>query len=105
MTEQFALGGAIFLALAPGFGVQYVVLIAPLLCLVDWRESLLWGGVSGLFIGWVYVIFMAGWWPAHALFTAKFIFPSWVVGLAAWGILLHLIRKHISAAERRAIVS
>src|SRR5664280_1453219 len=56
MTEQAALGAALFLVLTPGFAVQYVVFAAPLLCFVDFPEGVRWGWISGLFIGAVYWI-------------------------------------------------
>ena len=54
MAEQAALGAALFLLLAPGFGVQYVIFVIPLLCLVHVPAAVRWGSVSGLFIGLVY---------------------------------------------------
>ena len=105
MTEQFALGGALFLVLAPGFGVQYVVLIAPLLCMVDLREGLLWGWMSGVFIGWVYIMFIDQWWPAYASFSSWLRFPAWVIGLAAWAVLVRFVWRHVTSAlsaRRRA---
>jgi hypothetical protein len=98
MTEQMAIAGALFLVLAPGFGVQYVVLIAPLLCLVDLRTGILWGWISGAFIASVYWVFMVQWWPASSWFGSLFPYPTWVVGLAAWGILVFLLWRHLATA-------
>jgi hypothetical protein len=94
----------LFLVLAPGFGVQYVVLIAPLLCLADLRQGIAWGWTSGVFIGWVYLIFIDQWWPAHASFTSWLRFPTWVIGLAAWGVLVHFIWSRLGsgASARQA---
>jgi len=97
MAEQFALGGAVFLVLAPGFGVQYVVLIAPVLCMADPRGGMLWGWTSGVFIAWVYLIFIDQWWPAHATFTSWLRFPTWIVGLAAWGVLVRFLWSRLAS--------
>jgi hypothetical protein len=59
IVEQAALGAVQFLVLTPGFGVQYVIFAAPLLCIVDWREGAWWGCISGAFIGTVYWVFRA----------------------------------------------
>jgi hypothetical protein len=98
MTEQMAIGGALFLVLAPGFSVQYVVLIAPLLCLVDLKTGIMFGWISGAFIGSVYWAFMVQWWPARSHHTTSFPYPTWVVGLAAWGILVLFLWRHLSRA-------
>jgi uncharacterized membrane protein YuzA (DUF378 family) len=91
MAEQAALGAALFLLLAPGFGVQYVIFVAPLLCLVDLPLTLLWGWASGLFIGVVYWTCLVP--AAHptSLFRNNFPFHAWIIGLAAWAILLHFV--------------
>lgn len=98
MAEQMAVAGALFLVLAPGFGVQYVVLIAPLLCLIDLQAAILWGWTSGAFIASVYWVFMFQWWPARAQFTSAFPTPTWIVGLAAFGVLLLFLWRHFHAA-------
>jgi hypothetical protein len=101
MTELMAIGGALFLVLAPGFGVQYVVLIAPLLCLVDLKAGIAWGWISGAFIGSVYSVFMFQWWPALSKFTSAFPSPTWIVGLAAWGMLVLFLWRQFDAASTR----
>jgi hypothetical protein len=94
MAEQAALGAALFLLLTPGFGVQYVIFVAPLLCLVDLPQALRWGWVSGLFIGVVYWTFRVA--AAHptSLIESDFPLHAWVIGLAAWAILLQFVWRH-----------
>jgi uncharacterized membrane protein YuzA (DUF378 family) len=94
MAEQAALGAALFLLLTPGFGVQYAIFVAPLLCLVDMPQALRWGWVSGLFIGVVYWTFQVA--AAHptSLIDRDFPWHAWVLGLAAWAILLHFVWRH-----------
>ena len=97
MTEQAALGAVIFLVLAPGFGVQYVMFAAPLLCLVDLPEGLWWGWSSGIFIGAVYLGFLVSWTPMESRFKTLFTLPGSALGLLAWTVLLHFAWRHIRA--------
>lgn len=100
MTEQVALGAALFLVLAPGFGVQYVAFAAPLLCFVSVRAGLWWGWTSGLFIGVVYWIFMRQWEPMFSHFTSPFPGPTPVLGILAWAVLAHFAWTRLWAAWR-----
>jgi uncharacterized membrane protein YuzA (DUF378 family) len=101
MAEQAALGAALFLLLTPGFGVQYVIFVAPLLCLVDMPQALRWGWVSGLFVGVVYWTFRVA--AAHptSLIESDFPLHAWVIGLAAWAILLHFVWRHSKSSVNR----
>jgi len=101
MTEQVALGASLFLVLAPGFGVQYVVFAAPLLCFVSARAGLWWGWSSGLFIGVVYWIFMIQWQPMFSAFTSRFPGPTPVLGILAWAVLAHFVWTRLWAAWQR----
>lgn len=101
MAEQMAIAGALFLVLAPGFGLQYVMLIAPLLCLVDLKAAIMWGWTAGAFIASVYCIFMVQWWPARAQFTSAYPAPTYLVGLAAWGVLVFFLWRRFHAAWTR----
>jgi|SRR5271157_127209 len=94
MAEQAALGAALFLLLTPGFGVQYVIFVAPLLCLVDVPAALRWGCVSGLFIGLVYLAFRVPGAHLASFHWTTFPLQAWLVGLAAWAILLHFVWRH-----------
>jgi len=94
MAEQAAVAAALFLLLTPGFGVQYVVFAAPLLCLVDVPAALRWGCVSGLFIGLVYWYFRTPGAHLACLQTADYPAQAWVIGVAAWAILLHFVWCH-----------
>jgi hypothetical protein len=102
MTEQAALGAALFLVLAPGFAVQYVVFVAPLLCVVDFPEGVWWGWTSGVFIGAVYVMFRVSWMPLQSWHTGFFQFPATVLGMMAWAVLVHFTWAHIRTALAEA---
>ncbi|MDY7228978.1 glycosyltransferase 87 family protein [Hyalangium rubrum] len=105
MAQQAAVGSALFFVLAPGFGVQYVVLAAPLLCFVDLRAGLRWGWASGLFIGLVYWIYLRTLSPPLSYFTVFFPGPAPVVGILAWAVLGHFAWTHLWTAWRRREVS
>jgi hypothetical protein len=95
MIEQTAIGAALFLILAPGFGVQYVIYVAPLLCLVDLKKGLLWGSTSGLFIGLVYLLFIDSWMPLRSAYRPLFPFQATVIGLFAWAVLVHFVWRRL----------
>jgi hypothetical protein len=98
MTEQAALGAALFLVLAPGFAVQYVVLALPLLCFVDFPEGVRWGWISGVFIGAVYWMYRVSWMPLQSWHVGFVQFPATVLGMMAWAVLAHFIWAHIRTA-------
>jgi hypothetical protein len=104
MAEQVALGAALFLLLTPGFGVQYVVFVAPLLCLVDIPAAMRWGCVSGLFIGLVYWHFRVPRAHLASQQTADFPVQAWIVGVAAWAVLLHFVWRHRPFGEPVPVV-
>jgi hypothetical protein len=98
MTEQAALGASLFLFLAPGFGVQYVVFALPLICFVSARSGFWWGWSSGIFIGVVYWIFIRQWQPPLSLFTVAYPGPAPALGMLAWAVLAHFLWTRIRAA-------
>jgi len=91
MAEQAALGAALFFLLTPGFGVQYVIFVAPLLCLVNVPAALRWGWVSGLFIGLAYWSFRIPGTHLASLHSTHLPVQAWVIGVAAWAILLQFV--------------
>ena len=103
MPEQAAVGTALFLLLAPGFGVQYVVFAAPLICLVDCGAGAWWGWTSGAFLAAVYSLFMISWQPleSHLLMA----FPSLLKapGLVAWAVLALFIWARARKAWSRSL--
>jgi hypothetical protein len=98
MTEQVALGAALFLVLAPGFGVQYVAFAAPLLCFVSVDAGIRWGWTSGIFIGVVYWSFMSQWQPMYSHLTSAFPGRTPVLGILAWAVLVHFAWTRLRAA-------
>jgi hypothetical protein len=79
---------SLFLFFTPGFGVQYTVMVLPLLFAVWPGMANAYGLVAGLFLA---VIYWAHWpghhWPPNSQFAGMFPRPARVYGLAAWGLL------------------
>ncbi len=104
MAEQVALGAALFLLLTPGFGVQYVIFVTPLLCLVDVPAALLWGWISGLFIGLVYWGFRVPGTHFASLHATFIPFPAKIIGVAAWAMLLQFVWRHRTIRRPVAVI-
>jgi hypothetical protein len=102
MTEQAALGAALFLILAPGFGVQYVVFVLPLLCVVDLSAAVLWGCLSGIVLAIDYWTYLRSWSPLYSYITNLFVGPVPLLGMLAWAALVHFTWVHIVAAWRNS---
>ena len=92
---------AIFLFFTPGFGVQYLVMIVPLMFAVWPAMANAYGLVAGLFIGMVY---WAQWpghsWPPDSQFKGMYPWPSPVYGLVAWGMLGWFIIRVVAGFVR-----
>jgi hypothetical protein len=99
MTGQVAVGAALFLILAPGFGVQYVAFVTPVLCFVDLGAGIRWGVAAGVFVASVYTTFVVSWNPVRSVFWSPFPAPTPVLGVIAWAVLLHFVLSYLFAGE------
>jgi hypothetical protein len=88
-----ALAPALFLALTPGFGVQYTQYLCPLLFAASLRDGALYATASGLFIGLVYYEFWTGTFPWRSFHSSSFPMPAPILGLVAWVLLLVIVRR------------
>jgi len=102
--EVAALAFAMFLFLAPGIGVQYFVLLVPVLVMTDLRRAAIWGFVAGLFVSAVYVYFHEDWFPFRSLHRSLLPESIKVVGLAAWVLLLEFMWSRFRQQPRRSPV-
>ncbi len=83
---------ALFLVLAPGFGVQYLVLIAPLLYIAGSRRlAQIYGLAAGAFQLAAYYYFWDGEFPISSLFNRAFPNELAVFGLAPWVVLVYFL--------------
>lgn len=85
---------ALFLVLAPGFGVQYVVIVAPLLFAAGPRWLATGYGVaSGLCAGSAYLAYLQPGLPMFSKFKDYFPMSAVVFGFCAWSLLVVFIVK------------
>ena len=85
--ERAALGLAIFLILAPGFGVQYTAILGPVLLAVSQRYGAAWALTAGLFLLAVYTTFYTGGFPLYSHFDRPFHPLAGLIGLLPWTLL------------------
>jgi hypothetical protein len=90
-TEIALVTFAIFLLLAPGFGVQYTVLPGLLLMALRPRWGIMYGAVAGLFVSAAYFVNWKGSFPLYSQWSTLFPEPVAVVGLATWVILIAVV--------------
>jgi hypothetical protein len=100
MTQQAALGAALFFLLTPGFGVQYVVFAVPVLCFVQLGAGVRWGWAAGLTIGLAYWSWLSRLAPPVSWFEDKLPGPAPLVGMLAWAVLAHFVWSQLQAAWR-----
>jgi hypothetical protein len=77
----------LFLFVTPGFGIQYLVWLVPLLAASSLRYSAWWGLLAGTFALLTYNSFLGDEWPLrshHRLVTGE---PTDMVGVLAWILL------------------
>jgi len=82
-----ALSMCLFLILTPGFGVQYVGVVVPLLLALRIRDGFAVASMAGVFIGLIYLSFVTSWSPIstrHFSFPPAFGAPSF----ATWWLLV-----------------
>ena len=80
---------ALFLVFAPGFGVQYTVIVLPLLFAARPRVAVVYGLCAGVFLLAAYLVFWDGGFPVSSLFSRNLPPVVGAVGLSAWSVLLY----------------
>jgi hypothetical protein len=88
----------LFLFFAPGFGVQYVAFLAPLLMAVNARAGVFWGVASGVFAGALYAFYLV---PGSRWYSAFYApYPGWTpdLGIVAWAGLGVWLARHLTGA-------
>jgi hypothetical protein len=94
-----------FFVFSPGFGIQYVISLAPLLFAYDVGIGLAFASLSGLFAGIIYASFLVSSHPFEATFGAGYPLSARLVGFACWAyagmVLARLVRREASRASRK----
>ncbi|HIG01173.1 MAG: glycosyltransferase 87 family protein [Myxococcales bacterium] len=92
----------LFLAVAPGFGIQYLIYVLPFMVLGQSRASFGYSILAGAFALIVYSNYWTGTYPLGSRFKAGFPLEAQLVGVMAWVALLawlwHLARRKTSTA-------
>ncbi|MDB5330811.1 MAG: rane protein [Phycisphaerales bacterium] len=92
---------ALFLILAPGFGVQYTIIVLPLMFATRVRLATIYGLCAGAFLFAAYMIFWDGGFPLSSLFNQMFPPVVGAVGLPAWGMLILFVVLTVVRGMRR----
>jgi len=94
-----AMGFALFLLFGPGFGVQYVGCVVPMLLATSVEFGALFATTSGIFIAAVYAHFVVRWSPIYSAHRSR---PGSLSPLAniAWVSLALACAQIVIAAER-----
>jgi len=94
-----------FLVFSPGFGVQYVIAVAPILFAYDVVVGLAYATISGLFVSLVYASFLRPHsLPYESAFSSAYPPGPSVVGILTWGYclltLLQIVRDESRGRAR-----
>lgn len=103
--DRYQLGAltlALFLIVAPGFGIQYTVAVVPLLFAVEVAAASVYSLVAGLFAAIVYFCFWDGKWPAASRFASQLPMAGALFGLIAWWVLCAFVVKMLFPPRRRS---
>ena len=104
LYEIAAVTYAIFLVFATGFGVQYTVVVAPLLCAVSLRFGAVYCTSAGLFLLYTYFLYWDGGVPLGSMFVGYIPKVSALIGVFAWAtlvvFLVQTMRRKAQAGNR-----
>jgi hypothetical protein len=93
---------ALFLVLTPGFGVQYLVILAPLLYVAATPAlGHAYGLLAGIFLLAVYWFYWDGGLPLSSLLDKRFPTQIGLFGLMVWGLLVYFLA--VVAPRRQAV--
>jgi hypothetical protein len=97
---------ALFLVLVPGFGVQYVVIVAPLLFAAGQRWLATgYGLASGLCAGSAYVAYLQPGLPMFSKFKDYFPPATVIFGVVAWSLLVVFVFRSVRDVIRERSVT
>ncbi len=96
-----AIGFAVFLTLTPGFGIQYMVWIVPLLAAASMRYSAWYALLGGAYTVLVYYSYLVpGEWPLRSFHSPQINHTNGLIGAHAWALLAIFLSQQLLAALR-----
>jgi hypothetical protein len=96
-----AIGFAVFLFVAPGFGVQYMVWVVPLLCAASLLHGLWWAVLGGAYTVLVYHSFLVPEeWPLRSAHGSIINHTIGLIGAYAWVVLGVFLYRQLLAVLR-----
>ena len=98
--ELGALTLSIFLLLTPGFGLQYMVIVVPLLLAVSLAAGTIYGLISGAFLAVAYASVWTGTVPLYSFFDGPIERSAALIGAAAWLLLALLCARLVVEPPR-----
>lgn len=98
--EVSALAFSIFLILTPGFGLQYAVIVLPLMLACSLAWGTVYSLVAGVFLLWAYWSNWTGTVPMFSFFTDVYPLPGAIVGIAAWLLIVAFTLRTLRLAPR-----
>jgi hypothetical protein len=99
--ELGAICFGLFLTIAPGFAIQYLIYVLPFLLVADFRRGLVYSSLGGLFAAVVYASYWTGTLPLFSRFHGGFPMPAPLLGVLAWAALVAYL-LHALAPSRAA---
>lgn len=100
--ELGALVLALFLVLTPGFGLQYLALVAPLLLAANLLTGSIYGLLAGAFLAAAYASVWTGGVPLYSFFDGPIARGPAVIGVIVWVFLVWVVIDLIAGFSRRA---
>jgi hypothetical protein len=93
LINSYVVTVLLFIVLAPGFGVQYLMYIAPLAVLFSTRDGAFFSIIGGLFLIVVYQQFLINKLPLETVHQSSFTDSMTICGIILWTwLLIFLIR-------------
>jgi hypothetical protein len=104
--EISALSLAVFLVTTPGFAIQYLVSLVPLMFAIRLRDAMTYSSLAGLFMAVTYYRYLVpGERPLFSHFGPPFPMPAPLFGVLAWAFLLivvsRILRKPVQESPSR----
>ncbi|HEV2687495.1 MAG TPA: glycosyltransferase family 87 protein [Bryobacteraceae bacterium] len=102
--ELAAVTFAIFLILTPGFGVQYTIMIGPLLFAIRPKLAIAYAWLAGVFLFCTYFVFWDGYFPIYANYHTLLSAPVAAIGILVWALVVaFLITELLKARHQRGM--